>query len=148
MTAIDSYREERECVFRGERYSVRDNGAVMRHANPAKRPRPMDGVWTFGWRDGECLAKNSVPTISNIPIGRIVAAAFLGARPSEDHVVTHLDGDIRNNRVENLRWETVSEVRGRVKNRERLAKIAAYRAWREGAHISSETIYAQDKQSV
>jgi len=129
MTAIDAYREERECVFRGERYSVRDNGAVMRHANPAKKPRPMDGVWTFGWRNGEHVSRTSTPMISNRhSVSHIVAVAFLGVRPSMDHVVTHLDGDIQNNRVENLRWETVSEVRGRVKNRERLAKIAAYRA--------------------
>jgi len=102
---------------------------VMRHANPARGPRPMDGVWTFGRHNRACAVRISTPKVTgNHLVNRIVAAAFLGAQPSPEHVVTHLDGDIENNCVENLRWETVSELRGRVKNRERLAKIAAYRA--------------------
>ena len=45
---IDTYKEVRECDYKGEHYSVRDNGAIMRHPRPGKKPRPKDGVWTFG----------------------------------------------------------------------------------------------------
>lgn len=38
-----------------------------------------------------------------------IATAFLGPRPSDDHVVNHKDFDKRNNRVENLEWITAYE---------------------------------------
>jgi hypothetical protein len=31
MIELDDYNEVRECVYKNEHYSVRDNGAVMRH---------------------------------------------------------------------------------------------------------------------
>lgn len=40
---------------------------------------------------------------------RLVAEAFLGARPSKNHQVAHSDGNPKNNRVGNLRWATAKE---------------------------------------
>lgn len=42
-------------------------------------------------------------------IHQLVAAAFLGPRPSPKHVVAHADGNGRNNNVGNLRWATPAE---------------------------------------
>ena len=50
MTIIDvnSFSEEKQCTYNGELYSVRDNGAVLRHSRQGKRVRPNDNKWTFG----------------------------------------------------------------------------------------------------
>lgn len=50
---LDNFEEVRECDYKGEHYSVRDNGAVMRHGRPGKRVRKDDSVWTFGVRNEE-----------------------------------------------------------------------------------------------
>lgn len=49
MITVDEYfMQEKECIYKGETYSVRDNGAVMRHARDGKVKRKMDEIWTFG----------------------------------------------------------------------------------------------------
>ena len=50
MTIIDenSFSEEKQCTYKEELYSVRDNGAVLRHSRQRKRVRPNDNIWTFG----------------------------------------------------------------------------------------------------
>lgn len=99
---IDIFDEERTCEYRGETYSVRDNGAVLRHAKPGKKPRPLDNKWTFGNID----TQHGYLIISSVPIHRIVATAFLGEPPSDKHVVDHIDTNKCNNRPSNLRWLT------------------------------------------
>ena len=99
---IDFYDEVRECEYRGEVYSVRDNGAVMRHPKEGKKPRSLDNIWTFGRID----LQKGYPLISNVPVHRIVATAFLGEAPSASHVVDHIDTNRQNNRPDNLRWVT------------------------------------------
>jgi hypothetical protein len=44
--------------------------------------------------------------ISSIVVHQIVATAFLGDKPTKEHVVDHIDTNKRNNRPENLRWVT------------------------------------------
>lgn len=36
----------------------------------------------------------------------VVARAFIGAAPSDRHEVAHIDGNRKNNRADNLRWDT------------------------------------------
>lgn len=48
MVSIDDYNEVKECTYKEEHYSVRDNGAVMRHPRESKRVRKYDNAWTFG----------------------------------------------------------------------------------------------------
>lgn len=48
MDLVDVYGEEKQCKYNGEIYSVRDNGAVMRHPKDENKPRPLDNIWTFG----------------------------------------------------------------------------------------------------
>ena len=45
---IDDFKEIRDCVYKDEKYTVRDNGAVFRHERVEKRKRKDDGIWTFG----------------------------------------------------------------------------------------------------
>ena len=45
---LDTYTLDLECNYKGERYSVRDNGAVLKHPRIDKKPRPTDNHWTFG----------------------------------------------------------------------------------------------------
>lgn len=105
MVNLDDYKEVKECTYKDEHYSARDNGAVLRHQREGQRKRKLDGVWSFG--------------TLNIAIGymdfcgervhRIVATAFHGPAPSEQHVVDHIDTNRQNNRPENLRWLTKLE---------------------------------------
>lgn len=47
-TNLDDFQREINSTYDDERYSVRDNGAVLRHKRTDKRSRPMDDKWTFG----------------------------------------------------------------------------------------------------
>ena len=100
--SVDDFQREVDCIYRGEKYSVRDNGAVLRKSRPGKRKRPLDEKWTFG---NPC-DHSGYMKLSAAVVHRIVATAFHGESPSEGHVVDHVDTNRRNNRVENLRWVT------------------------------------------
>lgn len=103
MITVDEYFEqEKECTYKDEVYSVRDNGAVMRHARPGKIKRKLDEVWTFGIKNDT----NGYMYLATARVHRIVAAAFLEKEPSPTHVIDHIDTNKCNNRPENLRWVT------------------------------------------
>ena len=99
---IDSFKEVRECDYKDEHYSVRDNGAVMRHPKPGRKPRPTDNEWTFGKKND----KNGYMYLGTHRVHIIVAIAFLGERDSKQYVVDHIDTNRCNNRTDNLRWFT------------------------------------------
>lgn len=96
------FSREENCTYKGERYSVRDNGAVMRYPRVEGRPRPTDNKWTFGRPNN----KTGYLEIASVRIHRIVATAFHGEPPTKEHVVDHIDTNRQNNRPENLRWVT------------------------------------------
>jgi hypothetical protein len=100
--SVDDFTQEAECVYKDERYSVRDNGAVMRHPREGKQPRPTDSKWTFGKPND----KTGYMEIASARVHRIVAKAFHGEPPTKEHVVDHIDTNKQNNRPENLRWVT------------------------------------------
>jgi hypothetical protein len=112
MTSIDVelYGEVKECIFEGEHYSVRDNGAVFRHQREGKRLRATDNKWTFGAEN----SSNPYLHISGVRIHRIVATAFHGEPPDPRYVVDHIDTNCRNNRPDNLRW--LSRLENVLKN--------------------------------
>lgn len=101
-TNVNEFSLEKKCTYKGERYSVRDNGAILRHQRSGKRARSDDNKWTFGKEN----SANPYLHISNIRIHRIVATAFHGEPPEPTYVVDHIDSNCRNNRPENLRWLT------------------------------------------
>ena len=105
LCLLNDYTDVRDCVYKGEYYSVRDNGAVLRHSREGKRKRKDDGVWTFG-RANE---QTGYMAIGSERVHRIVAYAFLGEPPTPQHVVDHIDTNRRNNRPQNLRWLTKLE---------------------------------------
>jgi hypothetical protein len=97
---FDKFGRQIVCSYRGERYSVRDNGAVFRHRRTTKRIRPLDEHWTLG----RANKASGYTRVSTEVVHRIVATAFLGDPPSKSHVVDHIDTNRLNNRPENLRW--------------------------------------------
>lgn len=99
---IEDFLLEMNCIYNEEQYSVRDNGAVLRHSRKSKLLRQADDQWTFG----KLNTKNGYLYIGSVRIHRIVATAFHGKPPSSEHVVDHIDTNRQNNRPENLRWLT------------------------------------------
>jgi len=102
---LDIYTLDLECNYKGERYSVRDNGAILKHPRIDKKPRRTDNQWTFGIPN----KRTGYMEIASVRIHRIVATAFHGIPPTEQHVVDHIDTNRKNNRPENLRWVTKLE---------------------------------------
>lgn len=100
---IDNFSQVKECNYKGENYSVRDNGAVCRHARENKPIRKKyDNIWTFGKQNN----KTGYMEIASVRVHRIVATAFHGEPLTKEHVVDHIDTNKCNNRPENLRWVT------------------------------------------
>ena len=99
---IDIFEKESECDYKGEHYSVRDNGAVMRHPKNNHHPRRLDCFWTFGKKDD----KTGYMFLGSARVHQIVATAFYGPPESSTMIVDHKDTNRCNNRAENLRWLT------------------------------------------
>lgn len=102
---IDEFTQEKTCIYNEEIYSVRDNGAILRHSKENAKKRQLDDKWTFGTINKQ----NGYLHIGGVRIHRIVATAFHGAAPSKDHIVDHKNTNKQDNRPENLRWITKLE---------------------------------------
>ncbi|MBR3568612.1 MAG: HNH endonuclease [Salinivirgaceae bacterium] len=101
---INTYKIVKECDYKEEHYSVRDNGAIMRHQRIGMRKRKLDGIWSFGEPN-----PYGYLDFGNERVHRIVCTAFHGNAPSDQYVVDHIDTNRQNNRPENLRWLTKLE---------------------------------------
>ncbi len=71
---LNDFEKQYECIYKEEFYSVRDNGAVKRHARKGKQFRQLDNQWTFG-KPNE---KTGYAEIASVRVHRIVATAFHG----------------------------------------------------------------------
>lgn len=94
--------EVRECDYKGEHYSAREDGMVMRHHRNGMPKRKLDDVWICGKPN----PANGYLFIGSSRVHIIVAMAFHGVRDSKIYVVDHIDTNRQNNRPENLRWLT------------------------------------------
>lgn len=99
---FDINEPEKICEYRGETYRVRENGSIFRLQKTNKRKRPLDEKWSFG---KPCKQKGYM-NFSSETVHRIVATAYHGEQPSDNHIVDHIDTNKKNNRPENLRWIT------------------------------------------
>jgi hypothetical protein len=97
--------EVRECDYKGEHYSAREDGMIMRHTKQGMRKRKYDEVWTYG----NLNVANGYLFVSSARVHIIVATAFHGKHDSKVYVVDHIDTNRQNNRPENLRWMTRME---------------------------------------
>ena len=72
----------------------------------------------FPKRDGHMKVELSVDGSQYTrSVHRLVAIAFLGDQSGEGLIVCHNDGDPANNRLENLRWDTIaSNIRDSVRH--------------------------------
>lgn len=102
MININEYIREKICEYKGEVYTVRDNGAIMRHIRDGKKVRKLDNVWTFGTKD----KTKGYMMINSHRVHIIVATAFIPGNEDGKMIVDHIDTNRCNNRVENLRWLT------------------------------------------
>ena len=101
---INKFTEERTCIYKDETYSVRDNGAVMRHPKENGKKRKLDGDWTWGTIDNKGFLR-----IGGEKVNRIVATAFHGVPKSEQDVVFHKNFNSKDNHPSNLIWVTKFE---------------------------------------
>jgi hypothetical protein len=69
---LDEYERQVEVEFKGEKYLVRDNGAICRTSRSGHRKRTLDDVWTFGRPNDSTGYMNFGPD----HVHRIVAFAF------------------------------------------------------------------------
>ena len=102
MTGVNNFKEEKSCIYKGEEYLARDNGAVFRKLRPGKRKSHLDEEWTFG----NVNTANGYLHIGKHRVHCIVATAFHGDPPEPNYVVDHIDTNKHNNRPSNLRWLT------------------------------------------
>lgn len=99
---IDIFEREEQCEFKGRYYSVRDNGAIMRHLKDGTRASKLDCIWTFGTKDDQ----TGYMMWGGVRVHQIVATAFHGIPEDPHMVIDHIDTNRCNNRPENLRWVT------------------------------------------
>ena len=116
---LEVFDREMRCEYKGRVYKVRDNGAICRLHKLSCPASKWDDIWTFG-RPND---KTGYMEIAGERVHRIVAFAFHGNPPTDQHVVDHIDTNRRNNRPENLRWVTRLEnalnnpiTRARIEN--------------------------------
>lgn len=81
-------------------YEVSSRGRV-RSLRLVQQDASADGYMRVQFYDGQ----NNIRPL----VHRLVAVAFHGPPPSDQHVVSHLNGDPSDNRPENLVWATVQE---------------------------------------
>ena len=98
----ENYTRQVVCEYKSHRYSVRDNGAIMRHGEGLF---PESEEWTFG-----TFNSKGVLHFKNVSVSKVVATAFHGSAPNDFYVASHIDGNLENNRPENLRWLSPIEV--------------------------------------
>ncbi len=71
-TNINIFEKEAMCIYKDEYYSVRDNGAILRHSRETGRKRKDDDIWTFG----TSIDDKGFYSFGNVKVQQIVATDF------------------------------------------------------------------------
>jgi len=107
----DSSDYMRPCRGYNGRYYITRDGEVWRPPHTNARGARMKGKWMTPHRGPKvwsmCLSMDGERTIHTMQ--SLVLDTFVGPRPC-DAIALHIDGDITNNRLVNLRWGTKSEM--------------------------------------
>ena len=85
-------------------YQVSSLGSVKnKNSNTYKKINVVDGgrLQVTLWKNNEVI---------NFGVHRLVAMSFIGEKPKGYHIC-HCDGNNKNNRLENLRYDTISQNR-------------------------------------
>lgn len=140
---IDIFTRTKECVYKGNAYVVRDNGAVFRRAK--NKIYKNDNCWSFG----RLNHKNGYLYLGSARVHRIVAMAFLGEPPTKEHIIDHIDTNRQNNRPENLRYLT--RLENAILNPFTCQKIIYYcgsiKAFLENPKILREKILVNESEN-
>ena len=100
---IEVFDCEMQCEYKGRKYRVRDNGAIMRLPKEGGRSSVYDNVWTFGTKN---LQTGYMFFTGDVRVHQVVCTAFHGPSPDRHMVVDHINGNRCDNHPENLRWIT------------------------------------------
>lgn len=100
------------------RYALSNRGTLYRDGKPVEVFVGKNGYRQAWIYRGKKKCKH--PKM----IYKLMAATYLGPRPSKKHLVRHLDGDCHNDRASNLAWGTHADnMEDLRKHRESRAKL-------------------------
>lgn len=109
---LNSYKEQRACIYKNEHYSVRDNGAVLRHTREGKRMRKTMRKWlllgAFFALSGTLFAQTPVDSVSVAQASETIARYKL--YPT-NNMWTFLKLDTRTGRIWQVQWSLESDKR-------------------------------------
>ncbi len=99
--------EEYKIIVGLENYKVSNLGNILSQHNNIVNPRLRGKYYSVNCYDKnqKCWSKE---------IHRLVGLAFLD-NPDNKPCITHIDGNISNNNVNNLKWATHSEIHSKPK---------------------------------
>lgn len=98
---VESKEEWRDVLNYEGLYEVSNTGKVRNMKGIKLKPANKAGYLTLG------LSKQNIQKYKTVH--SLVIEAFKGESPSPNHSVNHIDGDKKNNNIENLEWATQSE---------------------------------------
>ena len=110
--------------------------------------RPQVSLYSFRNKSGRRLGKS---TVTNFDVEELVARAFVAQTPREGEVVLHKNGDLKDNRADNLCWGRAEDARKLAEETAAAAKVAqARQALKDKAQRLAEAARAaaQSKQEA
>ena len=110
--------------------------------------RPQVSLYSFRNKSGRRLGKS---TVTNFDVEELVARAFVAQTPREGEVVLHKNGDLKDNRADNLCWGREEDARKLAEETAAAAKVAqARQALKDKAQRLAEAARAaaQSKQEA
>ena len=122
-------------------------GFILRQTASAEG-RPQVSLYSFRNKGGRRLGKS---TVTNFDVDELVARAFVAQVPQEGEVVLHKNGDLKDNRADNLCWGRAEDAQKLAEETAAAARIAqARQALKDKAQRLAEAARAaaQSKQEA